>query len=359
MVNEAVFAMLVTKGNKTAGTGSPWDLAPGQIGFFNPITNAAITTKADADRYGFYIAVGVDKDGDGSTDTMRRSFREIYPKNFVDYTQKCYTPYQDKIIDFSGCTINYSTTYILKLRFFNPSYFRSISPTGEQYKYLNYETEKQVDTSSTDPDIAKMYQSFLDQFNADEFMSSFMELALLNPSDNAAITDLPAWCTSNPGVAPKMRFTVHQFKDESEMDEFYNFSSPIEMSVDLFPSAGFINNGTITVVQEMAYEEITGSVVQQYERIAGGYIGNPGPIRELNAGLLKTDYLADYNTKYSTIVLHYKLDSSDRLQTDILTYIAVPADEGDTFKSIRENLGLLLTGNADGLATVNCGTVSA
>ena len=65
--NNKVFQVLVTKGDKAlAVAGTKVDvLEDGQLGIFDAKTNLAVVTPVNK----FYLAVGVDTDGDGDIDT--------------------------------------------------------------------------------------------------------------------------------------------------------------------------------------------------------------------------------------------------------------------------------------------------
>lgn len=357
MVNTGRFNILPTKGNLGVGVAGPDALAPGQIGFFDAVTNVAITTKADADLNGFYAAIGVDKTGSGSTEDISRSYRTIYPKNFVAYSQKCYQAFQPKIITVADCVVEYETEYMIELKYINPDLYRVTENKSYKTYFLTYVTEKQIG-SSTDPDIQKMYQSFLDQVAMNDEINDFIVLELLDPTALTVIPDLGVWVAANPGVSPTMRFTINKPVVTPTVMALYSYDSLREIDVNVYAIKGFESNSVITVTQEILFENTTGREIQEIERQAGGWNANPGLMREINAGVVNEQYLSDINEKYDLTTLHYKYHSTgginDDYANDMYIMIAVPDGDDVTAAAVRDTLGTLLTGSTTGLAATAC-----
>jgi len=356
MRNLPRFNVLPTKGNQGLGTQSPSDLLPGQIGFFGAETNTAITTHEEAKAQGFYIALGVDKDEDGVTDDIRKSYRKIYPKEFVAYTQKCYTPFQSKIVLFSDCAIDFDTEYAIKLSLNNPIY-KLEEGMGYRIELLTYTTEKQIG-SATDPDIERMYNSFVSQIRNNKYLNNFIEIELQDPSTHAVITDLATWVASNPGAAPDIQFTVNKPTIAQPVDELYRFYTPIEIDVDFYFIKGFESNGTTTVTQDLVYESATGRYVQDLERQASGWNGETGPYREYNFGPKKELYLSKKTESYSLVTLDYRFVSeggyNHHYKNDISVIIAIPDGDTVTSQAVKDTIGTLITGSANGLTPTTC-----
>jgi len=357
MTTKARFNVLVTSGNQTLGTGTIDALQPGQVGFIDAETHSNISTKADAEKNGFFIVLGVDKDLDGTIDDTRKNYTKIFPKNFVAYTQKCYQAYQAKKIRFKGCTIAFDTEYLLKLQFKSNGLYVTNGDTPAD-KLIAYRTEPCIDTATcTNPNIEAMFTDILSQVNDDEQINDFVSVIVIDPNTNAPIANLHTWCAANPGVAPGLEFTIEKPAWTPVLQEIYNYVNPREMETELYSYAGFENNGTITVSQPMIYEQNSGREIQELERIAGGWDGNPGIYRELEAGMKNINYLSSANGTYTVITIFYKTVSESgvaQYTNDESVVIAIPDGDTATVQAIRGRLGLLITGSATGFGTDNC-----
>lgn len=117
--NNKVFQVLVTKGNKPlAAAGTKVDaLADGQLGIFDANTNLAVSGAVKK----FYLAVGVDSDGDGVIDDIVTSAgQEIQKENFRDFTFKPHTAARDMVFDIVGYDdVKCDTDYAVKFEFRN------------------------------------------------------------------------------------------------------------------------------------------------------------------------------------------------------------------------------------------------
>lgn len=365
MTENARFVVMTTSGNQgVAAAGSTLDaLGIGQVGFYNAKTHQAIDTTvpatayAEAQKDGFYIALGIDRDKDGTQDDIYRSFNVIYPDKFNGFTQKCAQNYQAKIITFGGCIIDFDKDYVLKFNLIAPDWYKNTEKSSEVTEFLTYTTESQVG-ATTDPDIYKMYSSFVTQFNNNKTLTAVLTMELLNPADDTVITDLATWVASNPGTAPKLRFTTKKPTHTPYINEFFDYVNPREIDVNLYPQQAFEQNGTVTIVQDMLFEHTSGKEVQELERIAGGWIGNPGPYREASFALKNINYLADETKLYSLITLYYqdvrKNNLSGPYTNDLSVVFAVPNGESTTGAGIVQTLGILLKGDANALSSTTC-----
>ena len=119
--NNKVFQVLVTKGNQSlAAKDSTLDsLADGQLGVFNASTNLAIDATA-AGVKDFYLAVGVDNDGDGTIDSVNFSAGQAIQKaNIRDYTFKPHSASRPMIVDITDYVAECDTEYAIKFEFRN------------------------------------------------------------------------------------------------------------------------------------------------------------------------------------------------------------------------------------------------
>ena len=73
--NNDVYKVLVTSGNRAPMVAGKTisELLPGQIGVFDANSNLSINYEKAERVKDFYMAVGIDKDGDGVTDDVMKS----------------------------------------------------------------------------------------------------------------------------------------------------------------------------------------------------------------------------------------------------------------------------------------------
>lgn len=123
--NNDVFNVLVTTGDQAvAAKDSTLDsLAVGQIGVFDRATNLAIDgTVLVKD---FFIAVGLDTDGDTVKDDIATSAGQmIQRRNIKEYTFRPHTAAQPMIFELTGFEPNCDTDYALRLEFRNMEIYK-------------------------------------------------------------------------------------------------------------------------------------------------------------------------------------------------------------------------------------------
>ena len=120
-----VFQVLVTKGNKAVlGKGKKVEeLLDGQIGVFDADTNLSIDGTSPIKK--FFVAVGVDKDGDGVIDSLNQSAGElIQTKNIGAYSYRPHTPGKPMVVEVSNFKAKCDTEYAIKLDFRNQRIYR-------------------------------------------------------------------------------------------------------------------------------------------------------------------------------------------------------------------------------------------
>jgi len=223
-------------------------------------------------------------------------------------------------------------------------------------EFLSYTTERQVG-SATSPDIEAMYQSFLDQAANNTKINDFVTLELLDPASGTVIPDLTAWVAANAGDAPDMRFTINKPILKPVMNALYNYNNPREIDVNVYCTKGFESNATVTIVQEMLYESMNTEEIQELERVAGGWDGNPGINRVIAAGQKEINYLSVKGENYNLLSLHYRYvsESAKIYENDMYVMIAIPDTASPvTAPAVVAMLGTLLTDSTTGLEATSC-----
>lgn len=108
---------LVTAGTKLFAADGSLNILPGQLGIFNAYTHIAVDDTTIATSKDVYIAVGIDTDGDGIANEIRKSAGENLNKCGVDVAQ-AEPPREEcpQIWDFTFECIECNTDYSLKVQ---------------------------------------------------------------------------------------------------------------------------------------------------------------------------------------------------------------------------------------------------
>ena len=103
---------------------------------------------------------------------------------------------------------------------------------------------------------------------------------------------------------------------------------------------GFSCNGTVTVTQELKYEEGNGYDLKQLEYIAGGWNGKPGPYRlspSTGTEVRGFDYQVNDSTKYHQVVIGYDQESVGgwlEYLNNLETIIGIPVGQTTTLTGL-------------------------
>ena len=338
------------------------DIELGRIGFRNATTHARITENAagyaEAQRDGFYIALSTDANLDGTRDSIERNFNAIYPQDVVALTQKCYEAFQSKVIWLRDYTLDFATDYMLRLELKNNAFYGT-NGCKPYTKLVSYRTSACPEAATCEEtDIAQAVISMLAQINDDENINGFITAEAFQDDNTTPLADdaaIIAWVDGGADRYPHIRFTISQPVWTPILQDIYDYTNPKEIDVELFKTAGFEGNGTITVTQEMKMEQTTGKEVQELERIAAGWNGKIGPYRELNAGLKNLNYLSSATGDYGLITLHYKT----RSESGVLNYlndasVVIACSHATGMDAIKTALSWLCFGSATGSGLAGC-----
>ena len=125
--NNDVYSVLVTKGNSAilAKDNAVEALKPGQLGFFDADKNVSIDATTTALPRNFYIAVGIDRSGNGNLEDIRTSAGQIIQrKNVSDITYRPHTAGQPMIVTVGGYSAKCDTDYGIRVEFRNSKIYR-------------------------------------------------------------------------------------------------------------------------------------------------------------------------------------------------------------------------------------------
>ena len=163
--NNKVFQVLVTKGNKAlvAKDAALDAITDGQLGIFDAKTNLAIDHTA-AGVKDFYLAVGVDSDGDGVVDAVNFSAGQaIQKENIRDYTYKPHTAARPMVAEITNFTAKPDTDYAIKFEFRNMKVYMRQGYNAFAKTYA----VRTACSDGTTGDPVELVTKFLEAFNMD------------------------------------------------------------------------------------------------------------------------------------------------------------------------------------------------
>ena len=350
--NNKVFQVLVTKGNAALPSRSATldSLAVGQLGIFDAKTNLAIdgTTNPVRD---FYLAVGVDKNGDTVMDGVNFSAGQLIQKeNIRDFTYKPHSAARPMVFEITDYKVNCDTEYAVKLEFRNMQVYmrQGYNAYAKTFSVKTACCEECVDCPSGS--TADLTTKLLQAFNSDA-AGMFKAEAIEEPG-GSVIADLAAYI-ADPLNADALdtlgiRITtvplaIQQFCSINTM--YYNPRQTV-----VIPSLieGFNCTGKVTITQTALDEEGNGYDIKQKEYHAGGWNGKPGVYRASTAlGLAMPgfNYLANESAKYDQFSLVYDQFSTagwGEYLNNLMTLVAIPAADTVTRNSFATVMDAIL-----------------
>lgn len=369
--NNDVFQVLVTKDNQAlaaAGT-SVADLSPGQIGVFDFNSNLAVDGTAQVRN--FYLAVGLDTDGDGVTDDIAKSAgSHIQNRNIRYYSFKPHSAGQPLQVALTGYTADCETEYGIKLELRNQEIYRTqgynqftktysivtsccdgcdpTCPSGD----ANEITKQLKENINNDPTGLVVAEATARQALTTATHGTSTDYAA---GDVVTDADVDALMVFNAAQADPSTYVytdllittvtqkIHAFCDVNLM-YFY----PRETFANITKIAGFKCNGTVETVQELAFEEGSGYDVKQQEYFAKGWTESPYRVSTLNGVADYKTYNAVATEKYDIFALTYDQFSVGawlEYLNNEATIIAVPEADTITRNALAGVLDLLLEGH--------------
>ena len=313
--NNDVFQVLVTSGNKAVlAAGSPVTaLTPGQIGVFN--FESGISINGTNPCRNFFIAVGTDATGTGSTTDIRKSAgSHIQGRNIAFYS---YRPFQAGLaqqIEITnikstcgaqyGINIHFNSEKITKLQgavpFKIPVYVESACCDG-------------CGTGCETGDDNLVARKFVDAINANS--KGLVKAEMIDPN-GVVVTDYDAFVATNLAVNSDedpendvklgIRLTAipEAIQAYSGVDLHYLTLRDTFMQVTM--AEGFECRGiTIETSRQPVIAQGLGRDVQYMEYVAGGWNGNPGPYRIVGGFLANPTYFAQSGGQYDLLALTY------------------------------------------------------
>ena len=315
--NNDVFQVLVTKGNQAvlAAGNEVTDLLPGQAGVFSFESNLSIDGTVPTRN--FYVAVGLDEDGDGVTDNIRKSAgSHIQTRNIAFYSYRQFEAGRPMILEFKDFKTSCGEQYGIAIEFRNQQIYRTQGYV--QFK-VNYVVEgvccDGCSTGCESGDDNLVAKKLVDAINNDP--RGFVKAEMFNTTTNAVVTDYDAFVAANLAVntdsdpTNDVKLGVRITSIPQKINKYMGIDTKYFHMRETFlvPSKliGFECNGEFSVKQTAKVTQGLGYDIQYLEYLAGGWNGNPGPYRTYKVnGLAKPiTYVAETNTQYGILALTY------------------------------------------------------
>lgn len=367
--NNDMFQVLVTKGNQPvlAYGNKVTALAPGQIGVFDANTNLSIDGNINIKN--FYLAVGLDLNGDGVTDEVAKSTgSHIQKKNIQFYSFRPHTASRPMKVVLKDFTADCETEYGIKLELRNQEIYRSqgYNQFTKTYSIVTGCCDGCEPTcpSGDANEITKLLKININNdpsglVKATAIARQALTTATHGVSTNIAqggvVSDanLEAIMVFNTAQPDPSTFVYTDLEIETVTQAINNFCSvnlkyfyPRETVVIATKIAGFKCNGTLEVTQEAAFEEGSGYDIKQLEYEAKGWKESPYRLSTLNGVADERVFNTDVKEKYDQLVLtHDQFSQGAWLEyfTNQATLVAIPATNTVTKYGLIQILDKLTT----------------
>ncbi len=327
-------------------------LRPGQIGVFDHSTHLSIDgTEKSRD---IYLAVGVDTNGDGTSDSFATSSgQKIKVSNINSYAFQPYKAGKPMVLELKDFVANCNTDYHLKIQFTNQAMYRlqGFVPFTVTYSVRTAPCDECSDDcpSGVYTDLAK---SLIEAINKDN--KGLVKAEAFNTTTDAVVTDIDAFVNTNKAVNTDgdpttdillgIRLTSIPLPKNKSFGINTRYHNPRFTVLEGSIQGGFEANGKLTVKSNPEVEEGNGYDIKQREYESGCWDNKIGSYRVYAVnGMPKQelDYLASETKKYGVISLDYIQRTSnhgDMQKSDLSTQIAIP--NSDT--KIRDDLFTIL-----------------
>lgn len=346
--NNPVFQVLVTSGNKALLPKDKrvTDLEPGQIGVFDYDTNISVDATAKPRNY--YFAVGLDGDGDGQTDDIKKSRgSHIQLGNITSYTFRPHTPGRPMKVKLTNYVADCDTEYGVKLQIRN----------SEIYKIQGYNPFVKSYVMKTS--CCNGCTPTCPSGDANQITKQLFIQASNDPSGFVKVSIVPRGNVTAAGVTPQNGVltladldTIMAYnKTKTNVNEYVytdlefetvpvkiaqacginlNYFYPRESFATLTKVGDFKCSGEVVVTQEAVNEEGLGYDLRQDEVFASGWDVSPYRVSSVTGMEIPRNYTVDPKEKYDLIHLAYEQKSDGawlRYSYDEATTIAIPSKD--------------------------------
>lgn len=378
--NNDVYSVLVTQGNQAvlAAGNKVTALLPGQIGVFDANTNLSIAAAGAPSVRNYYIAVGVDTNGDSATDEVVKSGGNLIQKaNLKYYTYRPHTPGQTMKVKLSNYTADCETEYGIKLEMRNQEIYRTQGYNQFTHTYsIVTSCCTGCDPTCPSGDANEITRLLIANINSDPnglvVARALARQALVAADIPGLSGDIAAGAVvSDANILAVMAFNATQadpadylytdLEIETVTQSLRNFNGSINMNyfwpretvVIATKIEGFKCNGTLAVTQQAVFEEGSGYDLKQKEYIAKGWKEGPYRVSTLNGVADDRYFITNINTKYDVFALSYDQHSRGAwlyYDNPEATLIGIPTTDATTRAALVAILDALAPPGFDPLA---------
>jgi len=350
--NNHVFAVLpVASCTAKAINQTPESLNVGQFGIFDAKTNLSVTAASSPLPDAVYFAVGVDKNGDGTTDDLRFSAGQaITRKEMLGYTNNVYNAGTPMTVLVGGYKAQCDTEYGIRVEFRNSRISR--------IQGFNQFSKAYIVTSQCCDDCAEGCGSLDANFLTKQFVETIAadEAGLLLPTivarqavttathgtsvdyaegEEMTVADVDALILFNKTavagteVYTDILLTSQPLSIGSFCQINLGYHKLLETTLIVSLINGFNCSGATTTSTYPVFAEGTGANVIQKEYHASGWAGSgPYKLSEVT-GMAKgnIEYLGVKTTNYDQISVEYNLTSESGwgdYKSPLATIVAFP-----------------------------------
>lgn len=384
--NNSTRKILVTSGDAAllAAGGVVDDLGVGQLGVFDANTGLSVDQTSDSVRE-FFLAVGLDRDGDATQDDINVSAGQyIQRSGVVTYNFREHTAARPMILKVANYLAECGQTYGIRLEFRNQQIYR----TQGFNQFTKIFTTKTDDCDGCQDcpkgDANQITLDLVNEINLDKdqlvtakavtrqavTIATHGVVADLAVGADITDADIQALITFNETAADTdkvftdMILTSNNLQVRNYCDVNLLYFHPRGNFVIASLVDGFKSRAVVTQEQELAFEEGSGYDIAQKEYHAAGDAQNkPYVVSDTTGVPISYDQFADRTEKYDQFVLEYDFTSQMEgtpYLNQLSTIVAIPNDSTttrDSFAAVMDaQLGTPVTGFdalADDVATAD------
>lgn len=328
------------------------DLLPGQVGIFSEDTGKSIVEPTE----NFFIAVGLDKNGDGATDDIRKSAgRNIQPGNILYATRQDYVAPVDQVIDIKDIKVMCGDSFGIKIEARNEQIYNVQGTVQYRQSFVAKaeDCDSCADNACEEANIAKLVQDIVlqaklgkDQFYKVEAIDvSGTVLNEVQVAAQVAATDALADKSKQIKIGIRVLAIAGKVQQFANVNLNYVAARQTQVLVSL---VGENAVGTVSTKTELVYEQGTGYDVRELEfQTIGFREGNTGAYRigAITGLPNEVAYESDLKKKYTVFTLAY--DHFHRngswLQYDnaLATYFVLESTNTAGIEAVQTLLGKL------------------
>ena len=310
-------------------------LLPGQLGIFSENTGKAILDPTE----NFFIAVGLDKNGDGATDNIRKSAgRNIQPGNILYATKQDYVAPVNQVVTIKDIKVKCGDSFGIKIEARNEQIY-NVQGTV-QYSQSFVAKAANCDSCAgnvcEEANIAKLVQDIVLQAKLGK--DQFYKVEAIDVSGNVLNeVQVAAQVAATDALANKSaqtRIGIRVLAITGKVQQFANvnldYVAARQTQVLVSTVGALTNKAVVKEVTALVYEQGTGYDVRELEfQTIGFREGNTGAYRigAITGLPNEVAYESDLKKKYTVFTLAYdhKHRNGSWLQYDnaLVTYFAL------------------------------------